>query len=82
VQTAIRFSGSGSIDLFYNGILTATMLNVTEFPAPVTTMYIGCREEDDRAFSGEIYEHLVYDIPLSNDEIYHNFLVSKQRYFI
>ena len=82
VQTAMRFGDSGLVDLFYNGILTATLLNVTAFPSPVPTMYIGCRGTNDRTFTGEIYEHLVYNRPLDNDAIYHNFLVSKQRYSI
>ena len=80
VQAAVRFGGTGTIDLFFNGILTATLSNVLLFPSPITTMYIGCRAANDRVFTGEIYEHLVYNRPLSNAEIYHNFLVSSQRY--
>ena len=80
VQIAMRFGGGGVVELFYNGILIASIPNVELYPEPVLTMYIGCREANDRAFSGEIYEHLVYDRPLSDGEIYHNFLVSKRRY--
>ena len=47
-------------------------------PMRVPTMYIGCRAANDLAFGGEIYEHFVYSRPLSDEEIYHNFLVSKQ----
>jgi len=80
VQAAMRFSGSGNVELFYNGILTASIPNVVLFPMPVSTMYIGCRAENDRAFTGEIYEHLVYNRALSDAEVYHNYLVSRQRY--
>ena len=80
VQAAIRFGGTGVVDLFFNGVLTASLSNVLLNPSPVPTMYIGCRQADDRVFSGEIYEHLVYNRALSNEEVYHNFLVSKQRY--
>ena len=79
VQAALRFGGTGSVDFFYNGIFTSNLF-VQSNPAPVSTMYLGCRAENDRVLTGEIYEHLVYNRPLSNAEIYHNFLVTKQRY--
>jgi len=80
MQAAIRFSGSETVDLFYNGILTANITDVVSYPSPVSTMYIGCREADDRTFTGKIYEHLVYNRALTDDEVYHNYLVSTQRY--
>ena len=80
VQTAMRFGDHGTVELFLNGVLIASIPDVVLFPEPVLTMYIGCRATNDRAFSGEIYEHLVYDRPLSDDEIYHNYLVTRQRY--
>ena len=80
IHTAMRFGGTGVVDLFYDGVFAANVSNVALYPEPVSTMYIGCRAENDRAFSGEIYEHLVYDRPLSDAEIYRNFLISNQRY--
>ena len=80
VQAAIRFGGTGSVELFFNGVLAASLEGVTLYPSPTPTMYIGCRQTDDRVFSGEIYEHLVYNRPLSDAEIFHNFEVSKRRY--
>ena len=80
VYTAIRFGGNGVIELFFNGLLAATIASVLLDPAPAATMYIGCRAANDRTFSGEIFEHLVYDRPLSDAEIYHTFLLSQQRY--
>ena len=80
IFTAMRFGSTGVVDLFCNGVLTASLSNVLLDPAPVPTMYIGCRAANDRAFRGEIYEHLVYNRALSDQEIYHNFLVSNHRY--
>jgi len=77
---AMRFGGTGEVDLFYNGTLAAIVPDVEIYPSPVATMYIGCRTANDRAFSGEIYEHLVYDRALSDAEIYRNYLISSARY--
>ena len=82
VQAAMRFGGTGVVDLFYNGILTASVSAITLYPSPVSTMYIGCRTANDRALNGSVYEHLVYGRALSDGEIYHNFKVSQQRYLI
>ena len=82
VQAAIRFGGTGVIDLFFNGVLSASIPAVVLYPTPVSTMYIGCRAANDRVFTGEFYEHFVYDRPLTDDEIYSNFLVSQERYQI
>ena len=80
MQAAVRFGGDGVIDFFYNGVFAGQLENVVLNPGSVSTMYIGCRGADDRAFRGEIYEHLVYDRPLRDEEIYYNFLISKERY--
>ena len=82
VQVAIRFGGTGVIDLFLNGVLAASIPDVELYPTPVSTMYIGCRAANDRVFNGEIYEHFVYGRPLSDEEIYSDFLVSQERYQI
>jgi len=82
LQIAIRFAGTGTIDLFYNGILTATIQDVVLYPTPVPIKYLGCHEANDRTLNGEIYEHLVYNRPLTNEDIFGNFLVSRERYQI
>jgi len=80
VQAAVRFGGTGVIDLFFNGQLVADLTDVTLYPVPVPTMYIGNRATNDRALTGEVYEHLVYNRPLSDAEVLHNFRVSSRRY--
>ena len=80
MQAAIRFGGTGVVELFLNGSYAGAITSVTAYPSPVSTMYIGSRAANDRALTGSIYEHLVYDRALSDAEIQHNFLVSKSRY--
>lgn len=86
VQATLRFTGtvaqggSGTVELFVNGVKTGEMTNVTINPSAVATKYIGCRSDNTRTIRGSFFEHLVYTRALSDEEIYNNYLVSTHRY--
>jgi len=82
IQAAIRFGGTGVVELFVNGVQVASIAGVTANPGAMAAKYLGGRSTNDRTLTGEIYEHLVYNRALSDIEIKHNFLVSQVRYGI
>jgi len=79
--TAVRWTGVGKpAELFYNGNKVGEVLNVTQQPPDIATKYIGGRLDNSRTMHGTIFEHMTFDRALTNDEILHNYLISKKRY--
>jgi len=82
ITVAMRFKGLGNpVELFINGT-KAAQINVSANAGTTNVQYIGSRSDNTRTLNGVIYEHLVYSRPLEDDEIYHNYLVTKDRYGI
>ena len=86
VQATLRFTGTiaqggtGTVELFFNGVKVGELTGVTQNPASVATKYLGSRSANDRTLQGSFFEHLVYTRALTDDEIYNNYLASKHRY--
>jgi len=86
VQATLRFTGTtaqggtGTVELFLNGVKTGQITAVTLNPTPVATKYIGARSGNDRTIRGAFFEHLVYTRALTDAEIYNNYLASKHIY--
>lgn len=83
---AIRFTGtvenggSGTVELFVNGVKAGEVEDVLQYPTPVSPKFLGSRNDNTRTMTGRIFEHLVYDRALSDEEIYNNYLASKHNY--
>ena len=86
VNVALRFSGTisaggtGTVELFINGVKVSEITSVTANPIHITRKFLGCRSSNDRTLNGSIYDHLLYDRALTDAEIEQNYLASKELY--
>ena len=84
IHTTMRYAhGQNKVELFVNGVKATEVTGVTAAPGDVDMMTIGARPTtNDRTFHGEFYEHAVYSVALTDEEIMQNFRVSNRTYGI
>ena len=77
VQFAFRYSPTTRLlELFRNGVKVDEMTNIQQADN-VIRKFIGCRTANDRTFTGEIHEHFIHDVALTDKDLYNEFLVSQ-----
>jgi len=76
IQAALRFSGT-TVDLFVNGRYIDSLTGVTGTIGNPNPIFLGARAANDRTLNGAIYEHLVYNRALTDEEMVEAFAVSR-----